>query len=128
MEPLVQNTKLDFAIVKFYDTYVVCKISQGASIGIEEVTALHKLYRAHYGELKYGYIFDRTTDYTINPISYLQCPYYPDVTAFAIVAPNETTKKMVAYEETFSRMKLKTFDTLAEAQAWMEQYNKALGL
>lgn len=128
MNSLVQQIKLDFAIVDFHDTYVVCKICSGISIDTEKVVMLHKLYRKYYGEKRYGYIFDRTSDFTIDPISYMQCPYYPDVTAFAIVAPHPTTKKTVLFEQEFAKKRLKIFDTLGEAQAWMEAYNKELGL
>lgn len=128
MTTQIHQTKLDFATVEFFETYVICKIAQNATIGIEEVVALHKLYREYFGTRRYGYIFDRTDDFTIDPLSYMQCPYYPDVTAFAIVAPNPFTKKTVQFEEKFSKMKLKTFDTLEVAQEWMEAYNKDLGL
>ena len=128
MTPPIHQTELDFAVVKFFDTYVLCKISQGASVGIEEVVKLHKLYREYYGAKRYGYIFDRTDDFTIDPISYMQCSYYPDVTAFAIIAPNPVTKKTVQFEEKFSKMQLKTFDTLEDAQLWMEAYNIELGI
>ncbi|RMA66293.1 hypothetical protein [Ulvibacter antarcticus] len=124
MTTLIHQKKLDFATLDFYDTYVVCKIAQGVAIDTAKVIVLHKIYREYFGDRQYGYIFDRTSDFTINPISYMQCEYYPDLTAFAIVAINSTTKKMVKFEENFSKMPLKTFDTLEEAQIWMEQYNK----
>ena len=124
----VHHLELEFASIDFYETYLVCKIKAGVSVGIEKVVVLHKAYREHYGAKKYGYIFDRTIDFSINPLTYMECPYYPDVTAFAIVAPNPETKKMVAFEEKFSKMELKTFDTLTEAKRWMENINVLKGL
>tara|TARA_R110001632_G_scaffold71453_1_gene165753 strand:- start:1595 stop:1981 length:387 start_codon:yes stop_codon:yes gene_type:complete len=128
METLVQQIKLDFAIIDLYDTYVVCKVISGESLDIDRVVLLHKTYRAHYGDKKYGYIFDRTSSFTINPIAYMKCPYYPDVTAFAIVAPNPVVRKTVLFEETFSKMPLCIFDTLWDAQAWMENFHQSLSL
>lgn len=115
------HLELDFAAIEFYDTYVVCKIKTGVFIGIDEVVILHKKYREHYGTKRYGYIFDRTTDYTINPLTYMDCEYYPDVTAFAIVAPTLQTKRIVEFEEKFSKMKLNTFNSLDEAKKWMKE-------
>ena len=127
--PTINNKiELSFATVEFYKNYLVCSVKPGESIGINRVVELHKMYRAYFGKRRYGYIFDRTTDYTINPISYMECPYYPDVTAFAIVAPNPETKKTVLFEEKFSKKELKMFDTLIEAKQWMEAFNKELGL
>ena len=128
MSTLVQQIKLDFATIDLYDTYVVCSVHQGESLDIDRVVLLHKTYRKHYGDKQYGYIFDRTSSFTINPISYMQCPYYPDVTAFAIVAPNPDVKKTVLFEEKFSKMPLLIFDTLEEAQVWMEAHHPKLGI
>lgn len=123
-----KTLNLEFATIDFYNGVVVCKINAGVSIGIEEVVLLHKTYRKYYGEKKYGYIFDRTKDYTINPLSYMECPYYPDVTAFAIVAKRESTKRTVEFEEKFSKMPLKTFNTLDEAMKWVEHINLSYSL
>ena len=128
MNSLVLQTELAFATIEFFETYVVCKIKENAEIGIDRVVMMHKLYREHYGDKQYGYIFDRTLDSTIYPISYMQCPYYPDVTAFAMVAPTISTKNAVKFEDNFAKMKLHIFDTLDEAKDWMEEHNSQLGL
>ncbi len=128
MSSIINELDLVFATVSFCDNYVICKIAEGLTIGNDEVRELHETYRLYYGNKRYGYIFDRTTDFTINPISYMQCPYYPDVTAFAIVAPNNRTKQTVEFEQQFSKMPLRTFDSLDEATAWMEDFNSKLDL
>lgn len=119
----VETLDLPFATIHFYTHYVVCRIRQGIAINTEEVIALHEVYRKRFKEEKYGYIFDRTYDYTINPIAYMECPYYADVQAFAVVAPNPTTKMTVQFEQKFAKRELKIFDTLEEARAWMEAFD-----
>ena len=116
----VDEIELDFAKICFYDTYVICKINEDTIVDTAKVIALHEVYRDYYGEKKYGYIFDRTSNYAINIIAYMHCPFYSDVTSFAMVAPNEETKKTIKYEEIFSLAPLKVFDTIQEAQRWME--------
>lgn len=123
MTPVVLQKKLHFTALDFYDTYVVCRIKQGIIINIEEVNALHEIYREHFKGKKFGYIFDRTYDYTLNPIAYMECRYYADVTAFAVVAPNPTTKQTIQFEQKFAKRELKIFDTLTDAQQWMENIN-----
>ena len=95
------DIKLDYAEISFYESYVICKIKDNVTVDTEKVIALHEVYRDYYGANKYGYIFDRTTDYTINIIAYLHCPFYDDVTSFAMVSPNEETKKLIKYEDKF---------------------------
>jgi len=41
---------------------------------------------------------------------------------------SQSRKKTVLFEEKFSKMDLKMFDTLEEVQQWMEIFNKNLGL
>ncbi len=123
MSPTFKQVKLDFALLDFYDTYVVCKINQGGLLNTPEIINLHKIYKAHFNGKKYGYIFDRTTDYTVDPMGYMKCPYYADVRAFAVVAPNPCTKQTVLFEQKFSERELKLFDTLEDAMKWMEMFN-----
>lgn len=120
MTPIIEQIKLHSATLEFYSTYVVCKIKQGTVLDITEIESLHEIYRLHFEGRRYGYIFDRTTDYTVDPIGYMKCPYYSDVTAFAVVAPNPTTKQTVQFEQKFAKRELKIFDTLIDAQQWME--------
>ncbi len=120
MSKVTRQIELDFTTLDFYDTCVVCKIKQGVVLNIEDIINLHEIYRAHFKGKKYGYIFDRTTDYTVDPIGYMQCPFYADVTAFAVVTSNPTTKQIVQFEQKFAKRELKLFDTLEEAQQWME--------
>ena len=127
MQQRNKQTILDFATIDFYESVVVCKINTGVTLNIDEVVILHKIYRKYYGEKKFGYIFDRTNDYTINPLAYIKCPYYPDVTAFAIVTERFSTKRLIEFEENFSKRPLKTFDKLQEAMDWIMSINALEG-
>ena len=120
MNSPILKKKLPFATIEFYENYVVCKIKQDLKINIDEVIELHKLYKCFFKNKKYGYIFDRTYDYVLDPIAYMKCQYYSDVKAFAVVAPNPTTKLTVQFEQKFSQRELKIFDTLEEAQKWIK--------
>ena len=128
MNILERQTDLDFASIEFFDDHVVCTVRENVTIDIDKVVRLHQLYRKHYGEKKYGYIFDRTADSTIDPISYMKCPYYPDVTAFAMVAPDISTKNAIKFEEKFSQKKLHIFETVEEAKDWLTHYHEELGM
>jgi len=116
MDDFLQKKELDFAIIEFYNTFVVFKINEGVVLDIIKVIALHEESRAFYKGLKYGFIFDRTIDYTIDPIVYLQCPYYADISAMFVVAEKLTTKEIVQFEQKFSKYKLTIFDTLEQAK------------
>ncbi|MEO9892154.1 hypothetical protein [Aurantibacter sp.] len=120
----IRELELNFAKIYFYETYVVCKIKDHTIVDTAKVISLHEVYREFYGQKKYGYIFDRTANYTINIIAYMHCPFYSDVSSFAMVAPNEETKKTIKYEEIFSLVPLRIFDTMYEAQHWMEVENQ----
>ncbi|WP_339845878.1 hypothetical protein [Dokdonia sp. Asnod3-C12] len=116
MDDLLQKKDLNFAIIEFYKTYVVCKMNEGIVLDVPKAIALHEQSRPFYNGLKYGFIFDRTIDYTIDPIVYIQCPYYADINAMFVVAQKFNTKQIVQFEQNFSKYKLTVFDTLKEAQ------------
>ncbi|AEE19027.1 hypothetical protein JM84_0619 [Dokdonia sp. Hel_I_63] len=116
MDDFSHTKDLYFATIEFYKTYVVCKMNEGIVLDIPKALALHEQSRSFYNGLKYGFIFDRTIDYTIDPIVYIQCPYYADINAMFIVAEKNATKQIVQFEQNFSKYKLTVFNTLEEAQ------------
>ncbi|WP_035326054.1 hypothetical protein [Dokdonia donghaensis] len=90
-------------------------MKEGIVLDIKKTIDLHEHSRSFYNGLKYGFIFDRTVDFTIDPIVYMKCPYYPDINALHIVADKITTKKVIHFEQNFTKYPIKLFKTLDNA-------------
>ncbi len=121
MDNLLQVKKLPFATIEFYKTFIICKMEEGIVLDITKTIALHEQSRTFYNGLKYGFIFDRNVDFTIDPIVYMKCPYYPDINALYIVTNKITTKKVVHFEQNFTKYPIKLFTTLDKAIAAIKQ-------
>lgn len=121
MNDFLHIKKLDFATIEFYKTFVICKMNEGIVLDITKTLSLHENSRSYYNGKKYGFIFDRTVDYTIDPIVYIQCSYYGDINAFYIVAKNPITMQIIKFEQNFSKIKLNIFTTLEEAMTSMRK-------
>lgn len=121
MSNLIQVKKLSFATIEFYKTFIICKMKEGIVLDISKTIELHEQSRAFYNGLKYGFIFDRTVDFTIDPIVYMKCPYYPDISALHIVADNISTKKVIHFEQNFTKYPIKLFSTIDEAISAMNE-------
>lgn len=119
----IHQVTFPFAALDFYRTHAVCKVKQGVLLNLKEVEALHKDCYKYFDSKKYGYILDRTTDYTIDPLVYLKYPYCGNVSRFAIVAPHSSTKSIVQFEQKFTERELTVFDSLEQAQEWMETFD-----
>ncbi len=115
MRNLIQVKKLPFATIEFYKTFIVCKMKEGIVLDISKTIELHEQSRPFYNGLKYGFIFDRTVDFTIDPIAYMKCPYYPDINGLYIVTDKMTTQKIVYFEQSFTKYPIKLFNTIDEA-------------
>lgn len=120
MNNLIQVKDLCFASIEFYETFIVCKIKEGIVLDLPKTVSLHEESRSFYNGLKYGFIFDRTIDFTIDPLVYLQCPYYPDINALFVVANTFQTREIVRFEQKFSDYKIKTFFCLDSAMKAMK--------
>ena len=121
MRNLIQVKNLPFATIEFYKTFVICKMKEGIVLDIKKTIDLHEHSRSFYNGFKYGFIFDRTVDFTIDPIAYMKCPYYPDINALHIVTEKITTKKIVYFEQSFTKYPIKLFNTIDEAISAMNE-------
>lgn len=121
MSNLIQVKKLPFVTIEFYKTFIICKMKEGIVLDISKTAELHQQSRPFYNGLKYGFIFDRTVDFTIDPIVYMKCPYYPDINALHIVADKITTKRVIHFEQNFTKYPIKLFSTIDEAISAMNE-------
>lgn len=117
----IKTLDLDFGNIDLYDKYVIAKLKTGISFDKEHLMIYRQIFSDFYGDKPYVYISDRSNDYNVNPIAYLNLDFATNLVAAAIVCPSSTCKRSAEFESNFFKKRLEIFETMEEAITWAEK-------
>ncbi len=126
MQLPIKIIELDFVIVEFYESYMISTFIEGIVLPDAGVYKIQELAAQFYGENSFGYISNRINDYARNlsPDSYNR--QAPNLFAIAVVYKTETTLQIANFEKFFIKVPFKTFKSLNEAKAWMDEQGEII--
>lgn len=114
----------DVTIGKIYvfDNYVVSEYNDGLHITFDDYEDVRDRIEKHFIDRPFGFIANRINSYSLE---ITEAPKFkkafPKLSAYAVIAYNEQTRRNVELENHFYLFNRKCFDSLEEGEDWVCQ-------
>ncbi|WP_194850566.1 hypothetical protein [Nonlabens antarcticus] len=115
--------KLDFGSFQIYPNMIIGEMYPGVHIDKDKNQLILDLIRSNFpGNTPFGYISNRTFNYSIDPMVHHINREFLDLKCFALVDPNGI-KPMAAIESKFfNKEYFQTFHSLDDAIEWVKSF------
>lgn len=120
MEQL-SSLELDYAVLEFYDQFVISRIREGMVITTVEVRELKKECAHFYKGKPFVYISKRENNYNVDPMIYLNLEKMNNLAGIAVVSTKPSSINMAAFEQKFSKISFDIFMDLEDATEWSRE-------
>lgn len=112
------KTVIEIGNLIFFKKFVLLDINEGAHLGINEVQRIRILASQYYEGKAYGYLCNRETSYSVNPIAYNSLNTIEELKCIAIVKQYSNGYD-IEVERHFIKKPFEVFATFEEASSWL---------
>lgn len=133
-QKLLKEVNIKLGNFKFYSNYIIGKVSSHQEVVIEKLLEVFGFTERFYGnEKKFGYISNRENVFSSKAITdiYTKLPFdeFTNFVGFAIVAYNQSDKKIAYMEQQIVHQKIpnfpfEIFSTMEDAKYWLSMIIK----
>ncbi|WP_340076436.1 hypothetical protein [Leptobacterium sp. I13] len=116
-----KKINFNFGSLEFHDCYAIGIINEGENVRSDENRHLITMCAENYLNKPFGYIYNRTNSYSIDPTIYLETSKMRNLVAIAVVTSNRMQRLNVEIERIFFNKPFEHFNTVEEAEVWMRK-------
>ncbi|MEO9893810.1 STAS/SEC14 domain-containing protein [Aurantibacter sp.] len=118
---IVQEYRLDTALVQVFENYMVVTFDEGATLTLERAYQIIGISEIHFRDRNFGYISLRRNPFAVDPTVYSYLRQLENLKAFAIVSIKEIDMHNFKIEKMFYKKPMKFFIEYDNALAWVKQ-------
>jgi len=118
---IVQEYRLDTALVQVFENYMVVIFDEGATLTLERAYQIIGISEIHFRDKDFGYISWRQNPYAVDPTVYTYLRQLDNLKALAIASIKEIDMHNFKIEKLFYKKQMKFFIEYDNALAWVKQ-------
>mgnify|MGYP000379913341 CR=1 FL=1 len=118
---IVQEYRLDTALVQVFENYMVVIFDEGATLTLERAYQIIGISEIHFRDKDFGYISWRQNPYAVDPTVYTYLRQLDNLKALAIASIKEIDMHNFKIEKLFYKKPMKFFIEYDNALAWVKQ-------
>jgi len=112
---------LDYGELFIFENYVIAQINEGVILKPENNNEMRDIILNHFTDKKWVYISNRTMEYTVNPITYLETSKIDNLIGVCIITTSLIGKKTALFESKFYAKRFMVASTVLEAIEWSSE-------
>jgi len=112
---------LDYGELFIFENYVIAQINEGVILKPENNNEMRDIILNHFTDKKWVYISNRTMEYTVNPITYLETSKIDNLIGVCIITTSLIGKKTALFESKFYAKRFMVASTVLEAIEWASE-------
>lgn len=112
---------IDIGNLIFFQKFVLLEINEGAHLGMSEVSKIKTIVAKYYQDRPYGYLCNKETSYSVNPIAYNSLNTIEQLKCIAIIKQYSGSYE-IEVERHFIKKPFEIFNTFDEASEWLNSF------
>ena len=112
------KTVIEIGNLVFFKKFVLLQINEGAHLGVEQVNKIRIIVSQYYQDRPYGYLCNKETSYSVNPIAYNSLNTIEQLKCIATIKQYSSGYD-IEVERHFIKKPFEVFSTFEKASEWL---------
>lgn len=118
----LKTLETELGTIYFFQNYIITNFKEGTDLDFNSFYPIAVEIGKFYWKRPFGIIANRENEYAINlKDAEVLNMAFPNLKAYAIIAYNQLTQRVIEVEEHFFKFNRNTFNSIEEGISWVEK-------